>query len=170
MARDNKFFRSNTEMFVILTILCLVVLWTINRVFAPDTPGEEQSDPPEIETASDVTIANIPLATGKEPIEKIFVQSGCPVCHTIPGIRVAKGQEGPKLELGTNARKRLADPAYQGNAGTEWEYVQESILNPGVYIVAGYRDHVMPRWYGQKLSAAALDKMIRYLLRIEGVP
>ncbi len=170
MAGDNKLFQSNVEMFVILTILCAVALLTINRVFEPGTPGEEQRDPPKLETASDVTIANIPLATGREPIEKIFVQSGCPVCHTIPGIRVAKGREGPKLELGTNARKRLADPAYQGRAGTDWEYVQESILNPGAYIVAGYRDHVMPRWYGQKLSAAALEKMIRYLLRIEGVP
>ncbi len=153
-----------------LGLLCVAVLWTINRMFMPHDPGEALRDLPTVESASDVTIANIPLATGKEPIEKIFVQSGCTVCHTIPGIHVAKGREGPTLELGTTARKRLADPAYQGNAGTEWEYVQESILNPGAHIVEGYPDHVMPRWYGRKLSAAALDKMIRYVLRIEGVP
>ena len=44
-----------------------------------------------------------------------------------------------------------------------------SILNPGAYIVEGYRDHVMPGWYGQKLSAGALDKIIKYLLKIEEV-
>ena len=70
----------------------------------------------------------MPLATGKEPIDKIFVQSGCTACHMIPGIRVAKGREGPKLELGTTARRRLADPNYRGQAKTDWEYVQESIL------------------------------------------
>jgi len=80
-----------------------------------------------------------------------------------------KGREDPKLELGTNAQKRLADPNYKGRTNTEWEYVQESILKPGAYIVEGYRDHVMPRWYGQKLSAGALDKIIKYLLKIEEV-
>ena len=47
--------------------------------------------------------------------------------------------------------------------------MQESILNPGLYIVKGYSDHVMPRWYGQRLSAEALDKIIKYLLKIEEV-
>ncbi len=51
--------------------------------------------------------AMVPLATGKEPIDKIFVQSGCAACHMIPSIRTAKGREDPKLELGTTARRRL---------------------------------------------------------------
>ena len=168
MAADMHPFQSDKATFIISGILFVAALITIDRIFEPKTPRRQQPDPPT--TASDVTLANIPLATGKEPIDEIFVQSGCAVCHTIPGIHVAKGREGPRLELGTNARKRLADPVYQGNAGTEWEYVQESVLNPGAYIVEGYPDHVMPRWYGRKLSAAALDKIIRYLLRIEGVP
>ncbi len=169
VAADKKPFQSDTERFILLGLLCVAALWTINRVFAPIDTGDARPDPPAVETASDVIPANVPLATGRESIDKIFVQSGCTVCHTIPGIRVAKGREGPPLELGTNARKRLADPAYRGHAATEWEYVQESILHPGAYVVAGYPDHVMPRWYGRKLSAAALEKMIRYLLRIEAV-
>jgi len=123
----------------------------------------------ELDNKKEVKKATVPLATGAEPIDKIFVQSGCAACHTIPGIFPARGREGPKLELGTNAQKRIDDPNYKGRARTEWEYVQESILNPGVYIVEGYRDHVMPRWYGQKLSAGALDKIIKYLLKIEEV-
>ncbi len=170
MAVDKKPFQSDMERFILLGLLCVAVLWTINRVFTPHDPGEAPRIPPTIEAVGDVTLANVPLATGSEPIEKIFVQSGCTVCHTIPGIRVAKGREGPVLELGVTARKRLADPAYRGTAGTEWEYVQESILRPGIYVVEGYPDHVMPRWYGRKLTAAALEKIIRYLLRIESVP
>ena len=176
MAAKKPSFQFNKETFIIMGVMCVVLLWTVNRILSAHDPKADVEDKPQVEhaanedQANEVEQANVPLATGKEPIDKIFLQSGCTVCHTIPGIRAAKGREGPKLELGTNARKRLADPDYHGKAQTDWEYVQESILNPGVYIVDGYSDHVMPRWYGQKLSAGALDKIITYLLKIEEVP
>ena len=176
MVVKKKKIQLDKETLIIIGVICLVFLWTVNRIFSANDPKEEVVEKPKIEQIEKVEMreevkkVNVPLATGKEPIDKIFIQSGCAACHTIPGIRVAKGREGPKLELGTNARKRIADPNYQGRAHTEWEYVQESILNPGVYIVEGYRDHVMPRWYGQKLSGRALDKIIKYLLKIEEVP
>lgn len=117
-------------------------------------------------SAEPVSITDVPLATGDEPIEKLFVQSGCAVCHTIPGIEPAKGREGPKLVLGTNAPLRLADQEYRGMATTIREYIQESILDPGAYVVSGYQDRVMPRWYGKRLNAKALDRMISYLEQI----
>ena len=178
MAKKKKQIQLDKETLIIIGVVCLAFLWTVDRIFsAKDSTQEitqktkiEKIEPPENpDKKKEITKSMVPLATGKEPIDKIFVQSGCAVCHTIPGIFPAKGREGPKLELGTNARKRLDNPNYKGQARTEWEYVQESILNPGVYIVEGYRDHVMPRWYGQKLSAGALDKIIKYLLKIEEV-
>lgn len=175
MAGEKKQFQLDKETLVIIGVVCLVFLWTVDRILSSKDPQEEVVEKPKIEQVEKVEPekkikkANVPLANGTEPIDKIFIQSGCAACHTIPGIRVARGREGPKLELGTNARRRLDDSNYQGHAKTEWEYVQESILNPGAYIVKGYRDHVMPRWYGQKLSAGALDKIITYLLKIEEV-
>jgi mono/diheme cytochrome c family protein len=118
---------------------------------------------PPKKTAEPVSITDVPLATGDEPIDKLFVQSGCAVCHTIPGILPAKGREGPKLVLGTTAPLRLADANYQGTATTVREYIQESILNPGAYVVSGFPDRVMPRWYGTRLNAKALDRIITYL-------
>ncbi len=112
-----------------------------------------------------VSLANVPLATGDEPIPKLFIQSGCAACHTIPGILAAKGREGPRLVLGKNGPKRLTDPNYLGKATTVHEYIMESILEPGAYVVPGYPDRVMPRWYGKKLSASALDKIVSYLER-----
>jgi mono/diheme cytochrome c family protein len=103
------------------------------------------------------------MATGEEPVAQIFVQAGCVVCHTIPGIPEARGREGPKLTLGVTGERRLADPDYHGEAKTVREYIVESILTPGAYVVPGYADRVMPRWYGQKLTAAALDKIAEYL-------
>lgn len=105
----------------------------------------------------------VPLVSGVEPIPDLFTKAGCSVCHTIPGISGAEGRVGPKLVLGLTGPLRLADPAYRGQAETLHEYVIESILRPGAYVVSGFPDHTMPRWYGQKLSAGALEKMATYL-------
>jgi hypothetical protein len=107
--------------------------------------------------------ALIPLVTGEEPTDVLFIKAGCPVCHTIPGIPGADGRVGPKLVLGTTGPQRLADPRYRGRARTVRDYVVESVLEPGAYVVSGFPDLTMPRWYGQKLSAAALDQMAAYL-------
>jgi len=114
--------------------------------------------------------AMIPLATGEEPIDLLFIKSGCPVCHTIPGIQGADGRVGPKLVLGTTGSRRLTDPRYRGQARTVREYVVESVVNPGAYVASGYPDQVMPRWYGQKLSAGALEKIVDYLERVKEEP
>ena len=178
MAEKKKQLQLDKETLIIIGVVCLAFLWTVDRIFSAKNFTRESDEKPKIEKIEPTENPDkkkedqkvtVPLATGTEPIDKIFVQSGCASCHTIPGIFPARGREGPRLELGTNARKRLDDPNYKGQARTEWEYVQESILNPGAYIVKGYRDHVMPRWYGQKLSAQALDKIIKYLLKIEEV-
>jgi hypothetical protein len=140
----------------------------------PSVPGETNAvessgqgpKGPAPGKAAPVNLIDVPLATGAEPLDKLFVQSGCAVCHTIPGIAPAQGREGPPLVLGSTGSLRLADPQYQGTAITVREYIQESILNPGVYVVPGYSDRVMPRWYGKRLNAMALDRMAEYL---EGV-
>ncbi len=108
----------------------------------------------------------VPLVTGEESIQEQFARAGCPVCHRIPGITGATGQVGPPLLLGTNGVKRLGDPAYTGRAKTVREYIVESIVSPGEYVVPGYPDNTMPSWYGNKLSAGALDQMSSYLERL----
>lgn len=113
--------------------------------------------------APQVVPAMVPLVTGEEPIAQLFTRAGCVVCHVIPGIPAAEGRVGPKLILGINGPKRLADPDYHGEAQSPHDYIYESILSPGAYVVPGYPDHVMPRWYGQKLSASALEKIAAYL-------
>lgn len=107
------------------------------------------------------------VATGDEPVNEIFTKATCVVCHTIPGIEGAEGQMGPKLTLKTNARLRLKDPNYKGKATSVREYIMESILNPGAYVVRGFPDGVMPQDFGKKLNSASLDKIIDYLSQVE---
>lgn len=137
----------------------LFALYTISRT---PTVSEPPRDGGGI-TGPQLTPEMVPLVSGQEPLQVMFLKAGCPVCHTIPGIEGAQGREGPALRLGTTGPQRLADPKYKGKAQTVREYIVESIVNPGVYIVPGYPTHAMPRWYGQKLSAEALDQMAAYL-------
>lgn len=126
----------------------------------------QPAQPQARSAAAPLSSAMVPLATGDEPIGQLFRQAGCVVCHMIPGIPGAEGREGPKLVLGSTGAVRLADSEYHGEAKTVREYIIESILAPGTYVVPGYPDRVMPRWYGQKLSAGALDKIAAYLERM----
>ena len=162
---------------LILMVLCCGIMATISFVmFGPSSLSGSskvvtKEDGKVAGTTSSqqkkVSLKNIPLSTGDEPIDKLFVQSGCAACHTIPGIDAAKGREGPRLVIGTNGPKRLIDSNYRGTATTVREYVMESILTPGAYVVPGYPDRVMPRWYGKKLNAKALDRITTYLLSLK---
>ena len=166
------------ESFIIFVVVCCGILATLsfNMFTEPVSSQGEQSGKSKAEESKSgslkknnkpIALTDIPLATGYEPLDKLFVQSGCAVCHTIPGIDPAKGRQGPVLVLGTNGPQRLADPNYQGTAESVREYIQESILNPGAYIVPGYSDRVMPRWYGKRLNAKSLDRMATYLEGLE---
>jgi len=107
------------------------------------------------------------LATGEEPVAQIFAKAQCVVCHTIPGIPGAMGTVGPKLVEKTNAPNRIKDPAYKGGAKTVREYITESVISPGTYVVKPFPDGVMPKVFGQKLSAGALNKIVDYLSQVE---
>lgn len=111
------------------------------------------------------------LADGTETVDQIFAKGQCVVCHTIPGIPGATGTQGPKLEEGTNAPNRIHDPAYKGAAKSTPEYIMESVVSPSTYVVKGFPDNLMPKVFGQKLSAGALKKIVDYLSQVKaGAP
>ncbi|TAJ07650.1 MAG: c-type cytochrome [Nitrospirae bacterium] len=107
------------------------------------------------------------LATGEEPVDQIFQKATCVACHTIPGIAGAVGTIGPKLVEGTNAPTRIKDPAYKGTAKSTREYITESVINPSAYVVKGFPDNTMPKEFGKKLSAGALNKIVDYLSQLQ---
>ena len=150
--------------FLIAGIILLGITYAVLKPAPASKPATALPAIPQLDPAK------IPLVTGEEPIEVLFIKAGCPVCHTIPGIRGVDGRVGPRLVLGTTGPQRLADPRYRGQAKTVREYVIESVLSPGAYVVAGYPDRAMPRWYGQKLSAGALEKMAGYLGQLKEAP
>jgi cytochrome c2 len=113
------------------------------------------------------------FVTGQEDIQAMINTLGCPLCHTIPGVEGAMGELGPKLHEKINAPNRIKDPNYKGKATNTKEYVRESILNPGAYVVfneeAGesFPDGLMPTTFGQMLSVEALDKLVDFISQTE---
>lgn len=93
--------------------------------------------------------ATEPVARGRQ----IFRKLDCGRCHAIDG---EGGRIGPDLShIGTVAAGRKAD----ASAG---DYILESVLSPGAYIVPGYND-VMPRGLARGLSDSDLDALVAYL-------
>ena len=81
------------------------------------------------------------------------------------------GELGPVLHEKTNAPNRIKDPNYKGKATNTKEYVRESILNPGAYVVfnevegEAFPDGLMPTTFGEMLSVKALDKIVERTLK-----
>src|SRR5580765_2103175 len=149
-----------------LTPLIVIVL-LVGILFALRSINSSSVTPAPAPVSSTAVLAPdmVPLVTGDEPIAEIFTKAGCLACHTVPGIPGGDGRVGPALLLGTTGPARLADPAYRGHAKTVHEYVVESVIEPGIFIVPGYPSSTMPTWYGAKLSARALERIASYLER-----
>ncbi len=135
------------------------------KKFIPESDRPRPAGAPGAAPAGPVPGA--PVVTGDEPVNEIFTKALCFACHTIPGIPGAVGAVGPKLVEKTNAPQRLKDPDYKGKATTVREYIMESILTPSMYVVKPYPDNIMPKDFGKKLNAAAINKIINYLSQLE---
>jgi len=112
------------------------------------------------------------IALATDAPDQIVTKMGCFACHKIPGIAVAKiGAVGPLLIEGTNAPNRIKSPEYlkalkegKVHATTPKEYVMESIMNPGAFIVPGFQDDML-KDFATKFTFAALSSMADYLLQ-----
>lgn len=111
------------------------------------------------------------VALGSETPEEIVTKMTCYACHKIPGIEVAKtGMVGPLLIEGTAAPDRIASPEYKkamaegkAHATTPREYVIESIMDPGAFIVPGFADDML-KDFKHKFTVSGLDVMVDHLL------
>jgi hypothetical protein len=143
----------------------IVVALLLGTLFALRSLNPPSATPVPVVPSVALTPDMVSLVTGDEPITEIFTRAGCPVCHMVPGISGADGRVGPPLLLGSTGPVRLADPTYRGHAKTVHDYVVESVIEPGMFVVPGYPAGTMPAWYGAKLSALALEKIASYLER-----
>jgi cytochrome c2 len=139
------------------------------RKFIPESEWPSASRDPESypskNTAAIREDATFNL-TGKEPITEIFTKPLCFACHYIPGIQGAVGIVGPKLNMKTTALERIRGGDYKGKATNLREYIIESVVAPSIYVLPGYPD-IMPKYYGERLNKAVIDRIADYLSQLE---
>ncbi len=95
--------------------------------------------------------------------------AACSACHsTTPGVELA----GPSLAgIAARADSILASGDYTGSATNAAEYLRESILEPGAYLVpgpiySGGGRSFMPDNYDQLLDEAQVSALVEYLLTL----
>jgi len=103
-----------------------------------------------------------PAATGEE----LFAKNGCIACHAVTATDQTE-RLGPSLAgLAARAETTIQSAQYSGKATTIEAYTRESILQPQLYLVAGYNP-LMPPTYESSLSQQELDILVDYLLTLE---
>ena len=107
-----------------------------------------------------LVVACAPEAPATEPVARgrqVYRSLGCANCHepNFFGQRL-----GPPLDhVGSVAAIRRPGLSAE-------EYLRQSILDPGAFVVPGYQDS-MPRDLGRDLSPTDLDALVAYLLSLK---
>ena len=125
--------------------LLLAACGSVGTVY-PTANGVEGTLPKEETTP---TLVKGDPAAGK----KLFTSLGCSGCHTYKPAG-SNATVGPDLD-------KLAEYAKKANQGTEQQFIEESITNPGNYIESGYQN-VMPTTYGN-LPSKQLADLVAFL-------
>lgn len=167
---------TDTEIVAVVSFLQSKDAGEFNKITAKDSweayfgkPLKQDAPPKEGEAKQ---AAGPPVALEADTVDQIVTKMACVACHKIPGLEVAKaGMVGPLLIEKTNAPNRIKSPEYQkavkeGKAGakTPREYVIESIMNPGAFIVPGFADDML-KDFRHKFTVSGLDKLVDYLLQ-----
>ena len=114
----------------------------------------------------DVTVS---LPDGDARAGATFAQSaeaGCSACHELAAVGPAWAAEGSQPGIGERAGERIAQDDYNGVAETAIQYLLESIVNTDAFVVEGYDAGLMPRDYGQRLTAQQTADLIAYMLSL----
>gem|GEM_PF-88980 len=113
-----------------------------------DIPSEGQG------AAAMAAAAPQPLKLPGDPEAGKVVAEACVLCHPIAGV-------------GKPPRPRAPDLSAIGAIATP-DYIMESILHPDAVIVAGYRGGLMPKDFGERLTAQQFVDLVAFLTSLKG--
>ena len=104
-----------------------------------------------------LTAAAAAAPAGPQPPQALFVSMGCAGCHAIDPNSTAT-MTGPNLGLLSEvAATRKPDL----NAV---DYIHESIVNPGAFVVEGFQSGLMPPNFAERMSDEEINSLIDWLL------
>lgn len=122
---------------------------------ATATPIPPTTAPTAIPTAVQAAVSGDAEA-GRVLFNEIQVQAGyaCATCHYVDQETMLIGPG--LLNLAARAETRVA-----GVTGDE--YLHQSIVEPGAFVVQGYPDLLMPRVYGDIFTPEQINNLVAYL-------
>ena len=102
-------------------------------------------------------------AAQANPGEAVFNSAGCGGCHAFTPAK-SSGTSGPNLDDLT-ASFDAAKAAGTTKAADLAGFIQESIVEPNVFVTEGFAPGVMPQDFGSRLSPKQLDDLVAYLAK-----
>jgi mono/diheme cytochrome c family protein len=99
--------------------------------------------------------------------EALANKLACTACHIAAPTGPAWLASGTEPGIGTRASTRYTQADYQGKAQSPEQYLFESIVQPGAYVVSGFPENLMPPNYGNQLTDQDLADLIAYLLSLK---
>jgi cbb3-type cytochrome oxidase cytochrome c subunit/cytochrome c553 len=118
--------------------------------------------PPATVLLSDEELAQGDATRG----EGVFASQACAACHQVTG---TAAPVCPNLSaIGTQAATIIEEAGYAGQATSGSQYLYESIVNPGAFIVSGFADGVMPNNFMTTLSQEQIVDIVAYLNTLKG--
>ncbi|MCP3686806.1 MAG: cytochrome c [Gammaproteobacteria bacterium] len=113
---------------VLLFSLCLTLMFTLVANLLPQIEGEAPVDK-EIDLGTMTMDGFVTLG------ENIFSGKGtCTLCHNSMG----RAPDILQLDMVATSQSRLEDDRYQGSASNAVDYLRESMVEPGLYVVKGF--------------------------------
>jgi mono/diheme cytochrome c family protein len=99
--------------------------------------------------------------------EQLATTLGCTACHIAAPTGPAWMPSADQPGIGDRASTRITQPDYTGKATSAEQYLFESVVQPGAYVVSGFTDGVMPTTYASSLTDQNLADIIAYLLTLK---
>ena len=144
----------------IRNIAAFVVNW---QETAPDRGTPAPMTGPPVGDDINVELPEGDAAKG----ETTATDKGCVVCHVTTPTGPAWPATADAPGIGTRAEQRPTEPDYTGAATSPEKYLLESIVAPDAYVVPGFSAGVMPKNYGETLTAQETADLIAYMLTLK---
>ena len=137
-----------------------------------DTPVPPANTPPPPTSSPTAEISidlQMEIAEG-DPLRgrNAALKYSCYGCHVDPGKygpHFASSEELPRIM--ERGELRIADPAYEGSAATNREYIIESIFLPENYILPGEWEKAMPLTFHLRMTDTELANIMAWLSTLE---
>ncbi|MEZ4635175.1 MAG: c-type cytochrome [Caldilineaceae bacterium] len=129
----------------------------------PWQPFQDVRKPVAEQTIGDAPLETADAATpseGPRDPETLFTVMACVGCHNLNADQTAssRGPVGPNMgNLAENAASRVAGLSAE-------DYIHQSIVEPGAYLVEGYMAGIMPANFTETMSEEEINSLVTWLL------